>query len=194
MYPRIDIVPYNAEWPNWFELIKAKLERCLGSLALSIDHIGSTSVPGLGSKNRIDVQVSVSEISGTIQDPLDQCLIAAGFSKSKFAMDHRPPGDSSADENWQKLFLTGSNLDPRFDFNVHIRAKNNKNHQYALVFRDYLRRHPHVAIAYQQLKEKLAKYHPESIEAYVDIKDAACDIILSAAADWSKKVRSGPIR
>ncbi|NUM48328.1 MAG: GrpB family protein [Anaerolineales bacterium] len=55
----IVIDPYHPEWPAEFETIRADLARVLGARAVRIDHIGSTSVPGLGAKDVIDIQITV---------------------------------------------------------------------------------------------------------------------------------------
>lgn len=54
------IAPYNSEWPEMFYMLGSDLRRALGDTAMRIDHIGSTSVPGLAAKPIIDVQISVA--------------------------------------------------------------------------------------------------------------------------------------
>lgn len=183
MYPKIEIVLYNPEWPEWFKQLKLRLEKCLGELITDVEHIGSTAIPGLGSKNRIDIQVSIREISDHFKRLLDEALILGGFQKSEFFTDHRPSGETSPDSEWQKFFVSGENAHPHFHFNIHFRKPGSGNHEYALVFRDYLRGHVEVARAYQVLKERIALYCPDQIQAYVEIKDPVCDIILAAARD-----------
>ena len=58
----IVIHEYNPNWPGEFELIRSNIYAVLGDLVLRIDHIGSTSVPGMGSKNVINIQITVSEL------------------------------------------------------------------------------------------------------------------------------------
>src|SRR5688572_8083095 len=65
MQYRIAIVPYDERWPAEFDQIATALRAALGQLALRIDHIGSTSVPGLPAKDVIDVQVTVAELDAT---------------------------------------------------------------------------------------------------------------------------------
>ena len=57
----IVIVPYQREWPEEFERLGRALRAALDGLAVRIDHIGSTAVPGLAAKNIIDIQVTASE-------------------------------------------------------------------------------------------------------------------------------------
>src|SRR5262245_43720657 len=59
MSETLEIVPYDSQWPNAFSAERDRIAAALGSLALRIDHNGSTSVPGLAAKPIIDIQVSV---------------------------------------------------------------------------------------------------------------------------------------
>ena len=59
---RIVVMPYDPEWPRLFAELGTRLRAALGSVALRIDHIGSTSIPGMAAKPVIDVQVSVAEL------------------------------------------------------------------------------------------------------------------------------------
>jgi GrpB-like predicted nucleotidyltransferase (UPF0157 family) len=68
----IEIVPYRASWPNEFKTLAAELRHALGDLALRIDHIGSTSIPGLAAKDRIDVQVTVTSLEPVVEHALNQ--------------------------------------------------------------------------------------------------------------------------
>ena len=55
----LQILPYQATWPGEFQTISRPLRAALSDLALRIDHIGSTSVPGLAAKDIIDIQITV---------------------------------------------------------------------------------------------------------------------------------------
>ena len=59
----VTIVPYQPTWPGEFQSIAMGLRDALGTLALRIDHIGSTSVPGLHAKDRIDIQITVVSLN-----------------------------------------------------------------------------------------------------------------------------------
>ncbi|MCH8293528.1 GrpB family protein, partial [Candidatus Poribacteria bacterium] len=58
----IEIHPYTQKWPQEFSEIGKKMRSTLGSVALRIDHIGSTSIPGLAAKPIIDIQISVESL------------------------------------------------------------------------------------------------------------------------------------
>jgi GrpB-like predicted nucleotidyltransferase (UPF0157 family) len=176
------IVDYSATWPNEFRRIAADLHAALGDLALRIDHIGSTSVPGLAAKDIIDVQVTVAALEPF--DRLAAAFAAAGYTlRPEIIRDHRPPGADGPEEDWEKRMA----LKPEAQraTNVHVRVDGRPNQRYALLFRDYLRVHPAGAAAYAEVKRQLAAHHPDDIQAYVTIKDPVCDVIMSAAEVWA---------
>src|SRR5215212_11001581 len=85
------IVPYDERWPADFAAIGAALRGALGDLALRIDHIGSTSVPGLAAKDRIDVQVTVADFDRF--EPVQVALERLGYTMVPGNLnDHQPPG------------------------------------------------------------------------------------------------------
>ena len=59
----IRIAPYDCRWPTLFEAEAVNIHEAMGSLALRIEHVGSTSVPGLAAKPVIDIQVSVGSLA-----------------------------------------------------------------------------------------------------------------------------------
>jgi len=184
----IKIVPYRPEWPQKFIEVKNRLGGCLEGHYLSIDHIGSTSVPGLGSKDRIDVQVTVDKIDDTFKAAIDKALVSGGFQSSRWNEDHQPPGDTSSSDNWKKLYISGVHAELNFLSNIHVRANGKENQAYPLLFRDYLRKHANAAQAYQRLKEELAKHHAHEPIKYTEIKDPACDLIMVDARRWAKEI------
>jgi GrpB-like predicted nucleotidyltransferase (UPF0157 family) len=58
----VEVCPYDPAWPSLFAALGVRLRDALGSVALRIDHIGSTSVPGLAAKPIVDVQVSIAAL------------------------------------------------------------------------------------------------------------------------------------
>ncbi len=77
---------------------------------------------------------------------------------------------------------------------MHVRQAGRANQRYALLFRDYLRADPACAAAYGQVKVALARLHPNDQDAYYDVKDPVCDIIMAAAERWARETdyRQGP--
>lgn len=175
----IDIVPYQSRWPGEFREIATVLQRGLGSLALRIDHIGSTAVPGLAAKDVIDIQISVAALN----DDVCSRLTALGYSRvESITADHHPPGEASAEKEWEKWFFRPP-MGQR-PTNTHVRVLGRANQRYPLLFRDYLRTHPLSATAYAELKRRLA-CELRDVTQYPDVKDPAVDLIYLAAQEWA---------
>jgi GrpB-like predicted nucleotidyltransferase (UPF0157 family) len=131
------IADYDPKWPDQFEQEAARLRTALGGLALRIDHIGSTAVPGLAAKPVIDIQVSVADL-----DPLaayGSPLAAIGYAHETvpLAYFHRPA-------DWPHTH------------HIHVRARASRDEQRTLAFRDWLRTHDDDRVAYEALKRRLA--------------------------------------
>jgi GrpB-like predicted nucleotidyltransferase (UPF0157 family) len=176
----IVISAYDAQWPAEFEIIRAGIASALGPLALRIDHIGSTSVPGLGAKDVIDVQITVGEIT----DEVKQRMLDAGFQLTRHVRDHVPEGEDPTPALWQKLLFNERAGERRA--NIHIRKLGNPNQRYALLFRDYLRAHPKSAMTVERIKRELAQRHGDDMDAYYAIKDPVYDLIWDAAQEWAR--------
>jgi GrpB-like predicted nucleotidyltransferase (UPF0157 family) len=173
---RVTIQPYSEQWARDFARLARRIRSALGERALRIDHIGSTAVPGLAAKDRVDVQVSVADLSAA--NPLG----GAGFVELGPYEDHRPPGTEGASEDWQKRFF--QTADDERAANIHVRVEGRANERYALLFRDYLREHAAAVAAYAELKQRLAA-ELRDVGRYADVKDPACDLIMVAAEDWA---------
>lgn len=180
----VQIVNYKPEWPTEFDHIATNLHAALADLALRIDHIGSTSVPGLAAKDIIDVQVTVAALEPF--DCLEAAFAAAGYAlRPEIIRDHRPPGAGGPEEDWEKRMARKP--PEQRGTNIHVRVTGRPNQRYALLFRDHLRAHPAAAAAYAEVKRQLAAHHPDDIQAYVTIKDPVCDVIMSAAEEWASR-------
>jgi GrpB-like predicted nucleotidyltransferase (UPF0157 family) len=177
----IAIVPYDDRWPAEFDQIATALRAALGDLALRIDHIGSTAVPGLPAKDVIDVQVTVAALDATA---ITAALAPLGYTPyHRIADDHVPPGRDDSPAEWSKLYFYAPPGQRRT--NLHVRQAGRANQRYAVLFRDYLRATPTTAAAYARVKDALARLHPEDQDAYYDVKDPVCDIIIDAAERWA---------
>jgi GrpB-like predicted nucleotidyltransferase (UPF0157 family) len=177
---RVTIVEPKETWPTEFEAIATSIRDALGPLALRVDHIGSTAVPGLPAKDIIDVQVTVAALD---RERLVPALARTGLADQGIGGDHRPPGAVGPDDDWRKLLFkptTGRQV------NVHVRVAGRPNQRYPLLFRDYLRAHPDAASAYARLKRGLADLGV-GLGAYTDVKDPACDLIFIAAEAWARR-------
>ena len=167
------VVPYDEEWPSLFRDVGSQLRHELRDVALRIDHVGSTSVPGLDSKPIIDIQVSVASFL-----PLDAFrlpLERAGFV-------HRPGAELT------KRYFRERSGDRRT--HIHVRRAGSFNEQFALLFRDFLRSHPGSAAAYATLKYDLAAEFsaPEQRHEYVMAKVPFVWETMRAADEWAGEV------
>ena len=176
----ITIVPYLLDWPDQFARLGRGLRDVLGDLALRIDHVGSTSVPGLAAKDIIDIQVSVRALTTELGDALNR----AGYEpRGHVTRDHLPAGGPEDPEQWRKWFY--NERDGARRVNLHVRVAGRANQRYAVLFRDYLRANAAAAAAYGQVKSALAGSHADDDEAYYAVKDPACDIIMVGAEAWA---------
>lgn len=175
----IEIVPYQSSWVANFREIAGRLRNGLGPLALRIDHIGSTSVPGLAAKDVVDVQITVAALTSELM----QAMLALGYTHpAGIWRDHRPPHAPGPDAEWMKWFFNPPIGQRRT--NTHVRIAGRANQRYPLLFRDYLRAHPATAEAYAELKRRLAQNLADS-DIYPKVKDPAVDLIYLAAEDWA---------
>ena len=183
----ITIVPYDPRWPEEFMALAQPLRAALGPRALRIDHIGSTAVPGLAAKDKIDIQVTIQDFSDIAT--ISTAITNIGYELFQAAIihDHRPPGMAGSDSDWEKSTFTSS--PEHRPANVHVRAAGRPNQRYPLLFRDYLRAHPVAVGAYAEIKRQLARYRPDDLDFYYDIKDPVCDVIIDAAEDWARQSR-----
>ncbi len=178
----ITIHDYQPSWPGEFERIQTELQSILGSDALRIDHIGSTSVPGLSAKDIIDVQITVADLAPGIGEK----LATAGYRlQPDYVRDHTPHGEDPDPKLWQKMVFVEP--EGRRRANIHVRIAGNPNQRYALLFRDYLRAHPNAARSVERVKRALARLHPDDPDAYYAVKDPVYDLIWVAAQDWARR-------
>ncbi|TCO44913.1 GrpB-like predicted nucleotidyltransferase (UPF0157 family) [Kribbella antiqua] len=166
------VVGYDDVWPVMFAEVGARLRQELGDTALRIDHIGSTSVPGLDAKPIVDIQISVASF-----EPLDAFRVPierAGFV-------HRPENP----ERTKRYFR--EQLGARRT-HVHVRRAGSFSEQFALLFREYLRAHPDQAQKYADLKHRLAKEFsaPDQRSDYVEAKTPFIWQTIHHADDWAQ--------
>ncbi len=187
----VKIVDYQARWPEEFLAVAAALRSALGSLAARIDHIGSTSVPGLASKDIIDCQLTIASFEGYAG--VERLLVERGWRpRQGVHQDHLPPGDGHDRDEYEKRYLREPDGHRRT--HLHVRAAGRANQRYALLFRDYLREHPGAGLAYAATKRMLAHYHNRQTDdsLFYEIKDPVCDMVMAPAEEWAARVGWGP--
>jgi len=135
----IKVVDYDPSWPLLFADISAEISTLLGGLVLSIDHIGSTSVPGLAAKPKIDLDVVT-----TSKELLPTALEVVRATDFVFHGD-------TGEKRW--AFTRDHE---GYGFRLYLCGPDNNAHRERILFRDYLRDHPERAWAYADLKHSLA--------------------------------------
>jgi putative glutamine amidotransferase len=151
------IVDPDPGWPPRFEAAAAEIRDALGPIALGIEHVGSTSVPGLPAKPIIDIQVSVASLRP--RAPIVEAIEALGYT---WAID---PVETDHE------YFSRDHAGDR-DVQIHVCEAGGVWERRHLAFRDWLRAHPDDARAYADLKRELAARHPRDVFSYVDGKTA----------------------
>ena len=185
------VTSYQSCWPEEFAATGALIRSAVGELALRIDHIGSTSVPGLAAKDIVDMQVTLADLDAS--NDFCAAMAEAGFvQRGDIFEDHVPPGDDPAPAEWRKRYFREPDGGKRT--HIHVREDGRSNQRYALLFRDYLRLHDDAMRTYELIKKRLAELFPNKIDTYLYIKDPACDLIMQSARMWAREVdwRPGP--
>ncbi|MHC6594675.1 dephospho-CoA kinase [Arthrobacter sp. C152] len=144
--------PHRQDWAQQAARIAARLVAAAPDLILGVDHIGSTAVPGLASKDVIDLQVAVQDLEAA--EKLAPLLAAAGFPAVRGVESDTPKPGAPGPSLWLKRFH--ANADPCRAVNVHVRAAGSAGWRYALMFRDWLRDDPSAVRLYEAHKSDLA--------------------------------------
>lgn len=131
----IRIVPYDPGWPRRYQELSAAVRAALGDAALDIEHVGSTSVPGLAAKDVIDIDL-------TVADPGDEDRYVPALERIGYHLTIREP-------SWHEhrcLRLA----EPRV--NLHVFGPDCPETIRHRMFRDWLRTHPEDRIRYEEAK------------------------------------------
>jgi GrpB-like predicted nucleotidyltransferase (UPF0157 family) len=166
----VEVVSYDVDWPHRFAAWRERLRAALRGVAVRVEHVGSTAVPGLASKPVIDIQVSVASVA-------DEATYVDAIERSGVALRSREPG--------HRYFRPSGDL-PR-DVQIHVCEAGSAWERDHILFRDYLRAHPEVRDAYGRLKLKLAEDYREDRIAYTDAKTAFILDALDAASQWAEE-------
>ena len=97
------IVEFDAAWSARAAALIDELGRAVGPAAERIEHIGSTSIPGMAAKNVLDIQMSVDDLGGAT-DAIDRALGPLGFVREAYERDHLPAESSDDADAWVKRF------------------------------------------------------------------------------------------
>jgi GrpB-like predicted nucleotidyltransferase (UPF0157 family) len=129
----IEVVPYNPDWPIWFENEAEAIKKVLGDNFIAIHHVGSTSVPGLSAKPRIDIIAVLVDPKKSIP-----ALESIGY-------EYRG--------EWNIPFKFSFRKRGKLEVNLHVYEEGHPEIESNLLFRDYLRKNPKERGEYQSLKE-----------------------------------------
>jgi GrpB-like predicted nucleotidyltransferase (UPF0157 family) len=155
--PTIVLTPYSPNWPTQFHAIREDLLAVFAPLAVTIEHIGSTSVPGLAAKPVIDVLLGARSLAD-IESKIKQ-LSEIGYSYVPKYEREIP---------MRRYFVKSSAASLR----VHLHAVElgSRLWQEHLAFRDRLRTDAHLRAQYQTLKLRLAEEFANDKSGYTDAK------------------------
>jgi GrpB-like predicted nucleotidyltransferase (UPF0157 family) len=159
------VVAYDPAWPLYFQQIRAHLLPAVRSVAVAVEHIGSTAVPGLAAKPIIDVDVVVPD--GAVVPAAIRALQALGCG-------HR--GDLGI--RGREAFTAVPGLPPHHLYVVVAGSRPYRDH---VDLRDHLRRHPSDAARYAEQKRRLSPLLATDREAYVEGKAELVRELLAAA-------------
>lgn len=149
--PRVEVEEYNGEWREWFAQLNALLQPIVKRYGGRMEHVGSTSVPGLASKPVIDADYILAD--SELSDSVKADLAALGFY-------HRGDGGLKG----RDMFTESLRLP--FRHNFYVCSADSLHLQNHLKLRNFLCNNPAAARSYGELKIRLAKQYPEDIDAY----------------------------
>jgi GrpB-like predicted nucleotidyltransferase (UPF0157 family) len=155
---KIEISPYDPNWPEKYESHRRRIIEALGDKALQLEHTGSTSVPGLDAKPVIDITL-------VLQNSADEDQYVPNLQNAGYILTVREP-------DWfeHRMFKSGNQ-----DVNLHVFSEGSTEIQKVISFRDWLRYNPHDRDYYAKTKIVLAENDWQYIQEYADAKS---DVIL----------------
>jgi GrpB-like predicted nucleotidyltransferase (UPF0157 family) len=161
----IGLVEYEPAWPRQFEGEAMKIKQLLGDAALAVEHVGSTSVPGLAAKPTIDVVL-------VVVDSADETAYLPALEGVGYSLRIREPG-------WfEHRMLTTE--DP--SVNIHVFSAGCEEVDRMIVFRDWLRDESADRELYERTKRELSTRRWTYTQNYADAKTAVIEDILTRAA------------
>jgi GrpB-like predicted nucleotidyltransferase (UPF0157 family) len=162
------IADYNSRWPSYFAEEAEWIRQVFGASLVALEHIGSTSVPGLAAKPVIDIQAVVQSVAGA--QSAAPALALQGWQQGVFALDPE-----------RRLYFRKYNAQRIRTGQLHIYESTHPAAAAHLLFRNYLRAHPEEAALYASLKRELAQQFPTDRLAYNDAKTAYIEAVVAKA-------------
>ena len=161
---RIVLAEYDPAWPQLFAREAERIRAALGDELVALEHIGSTSVPGLAAKPRIDMLLIVPNSA-------DEPGYVPAMEAAGYTLRIREP------EWYEHRVFNG----PDTDVNIHVFSPGCPEVTRMLRFRDWLRSHPADRQLYEQTKRRLAQQEWTYVQNYADAKTAVVEEILARA-------------
>jgi len=160
----IYIANYDPEWPGLFAREADRLRAALHDQVLSLEHVGSTSVPGLAAKPRIDMLLVIS-------DSANEAAYVPLLEARGYVLRIREPG-------WYEHRLFKG---PEADINLHVFSAGCPEIDRMLLFRDWLRTNAGERELYERTKRELARRKWKYVQNYADAKTQVVNAILARA-------------
>jgi GrpB-like predicted nucleotidyltransferase (UPF0157 family) len=160
----VQIVDYDPAWPGLFEREARRVRAALGDRVLLLEHIGSTSVPELAAKPKIDMLLAVANSA-------DEASYVPALEAAGYVLQIREP-----DWNEHRMFKG-----PDTDTNLHVYSLGCPEIDRVLLFRNWLRRSPSDRLLYERAKRELARKDWKYMQNYADAKTAVVQEILARA-------------
>jgi GrpB-like predicted nucleotidyltransferase (UPF0157 family) len=162
---KVELVPPDPNWAAAYARAAQEWRYIFGANVMDMQHVGSTSIPGIKAKPVIDVLIEVQDLNAV--DASNEAMQQIGYM---------PRGEYGVAG---RRFFTKDNAGQR-THNVHSFQTGNPEIEAMLMFRDYLRSHPAAAQAYETLKLELAQKFPMNVNAYAAAKSEFVARILTA--------------
>ncbi|MCG1011072.1 MAG: GrpB family protein [Tepidanaerobacteraceae bacterium] len=160
----ITLVEYDPSWPELFEREAKRIREVLGSKALQIEHVGSTSVPGLCAKPIIDILL-------VVKDSADELSYVSALEAAGYRLRIREP------EWFEHRMFKG----PDTDINLHVFSEGASEIEKMFRFRDWLRLNESDREKYARVKRELAKKKWRHVQHYADAKTSIVQEIMELA-------------
>ncbi len=160
----IQIFDYDPEWPRLFEHEAERVLATLGDRVLLVEHVGSTSVPGLAAKPKIDMLLVVANSA-------DESAYVPALEAAAYVLSIREP------EWYEHRMFKG----PDTDINLHVFSPGCPEIERMLLFRNWLRSNASDRALYERTKRELARKDWKHTQNYADAKTAVVEEILTRA-------------
>jgi GrpB-like predicted nucleotidyltransferase (UPF0157 family) len=161
---RIEVADYDPAWPGLFEREADRIRAVLGKRVVRLEHIGSTSVPGLAAKPIIDILL-------VVPDSGDEPAYVPDLEAAGYVLVIREA------ERQEHRVLKG----PDTNVNLHVFSPGSPEIERYLSFRDRLRRDPADRERYQRIKRELAQRDWRYVQQYADAKTEVVEEIIARA-------------